>query len=127
MEKRNKHGAVELGYETILDLVMVGLIAVLLFGVVNALQDNTLHNQQVLARDFGLVYDSMRGASGQVVYPFVAKKNLQVMVDDECKIIVQDKEKQRGSSFFFCGNAVEKKIRITEKEGDVVVYEFQHV
>ncbi|GEM_PF-5293163 len=123
----NKRAQEEVSYETILELVMIGLMVILLLTSVQAVRDNSVHNGQALARDMGLVYDSMRAVQGTANFPLKSKIGFSVAINPECKISVAQKGKENAPQIFFCGQTEGQRIKITEqlKENGATVYVLQ--
>ncbi len=122
----DKRGQEEVSYDTILELVMIGLLIILLLTSVQAVRDNSVHNGQAMARDISLIYDSARATQGAVSFPFAAKAGFSMSIMSECKINVAQKGKENNPQLFFCGQSTQQlKLTEQQKENGATVYVVQ--
>ena len=122
----HKRAQEDISYETIFELVLIGLLIVVLLTSVQGIRDNSVHKGQAMARDIGLVYDGMRAVQGTTMFPFTSKTGFNVVISPECKIEVMQKGKENTPQIFFCGQSTQY-IKITEqtKENGAAVYVLQ--
>lgn len=131
MRMFNKVGAERALMEVLFELVLLVVLGLTMFAAVNSVRDVTAHNQKVVARDLALVRDAALAAPGRVEYPFPIKKELNVVIDDTCKLTVTaEGPSQKAPQFFFCGvtNDARLKSVVQEKKNveDVQRYEITH-
>ncbi len=123
-----KRGEAEsLLYDTFLDIVMVILIAVVVFASVQSVEDNTLHQQRVAARDLALVRDVALAAAGEVYYPFAVQKGLTANMDAACKVVVTADAKERPGEIFFCGESADARLQVRSQKQNPQIVEVEYV
>ena len=96
-----------LAEETIIELVMISILAFAFFAVLIKVNDHTLYQQKQTARDLSSVMDAVNAAPKPWLYTYIGKKEQFIEVEKEsCKIRIRSLKKESLPVVFTCGQAL---------------------